>query len=252
MSENSYSPPSLEKWLAQSLRLTVFPFKPVIDTHQDWLTELGCDDFELVKKKHERSETGVFQETSLSLMMDLLRLQWTVSHQPVDVEEFPTTFNIGKYVDRKTWFRDLMIRWLPHCPPIFLMAFGGVLVIPVEDRVSGYQLLNRFLRSVNVDPETTDFLYRVNRPTVSQVFAPRKINRLTTWVVTRFIFKLSVESLANIANEKASISSESFACSLEFDINTDGENTEPLPADKLIEIFGELLDFSDELATNGA
>ena len=125
-------------------------------------------------------------------------------------------------------------------------------MIPVEDRVSGYQLLNRFLRSVNVDPETTDFLYRVKRPTVSQVFAPRKINRLTTWVVTRFIFKLSVESLANIANEKASISSESFACSLEFDINTDGENTEPLPADKLIEIFGELLDFSDELATNGA
>jgi hypothetical protein len=72
----------LEAWRAQNLRLIAFPVQPQYGVAQNWWHELtGASPENILDRpqKHEREESGTFQGYTLSLAIDLLRIQWTAT-----------------------------------------------------------------------------------------------------------------------------------------------------------------------------
>jgi hypothetical protein len=74
-----------------------------------------------------------------------------------------------------------MDQWLQHCPPINRLAFTGSLLQPVDNHPAGYEILNRYMRWVEIDPQSSEFLYRINRRANSTAVQGLDLNRLSTW-----------------------------------------------------------------------
>ena len=146
-----------------------------------------------------------------------------------------------------------MNRWLTldSCPEIQRVAFGAVLLSPVDSKVSGYRQLAAYLPSVTIDPEhSTDLLYQINRPRESATGIPDlKINRLSKWSVAQI-------STAGLVLEPTRILYHDvpqayLACRLELDINTAAERREPLPRETVSNVWQELLNLGMEIVIDG-
>jgi hypothetical protein len=124
----------------------------------------------------------------------------------------------------------------------------------VDSHTAGYQLVAKYLPSVDVDPETSDFLFQLNRPRKSTTLSGLKINRLAKWSVAKIqgvhlqMQGASAESGNLITGVKTS---ELFACRLELDINTDAGWKDTLPAESATSILGELVGLAIEIASKG-
>src|SRR5438094_560296 len=82
MSERAEAPPGPEVWRAQNLRLIAFPREPQFAARQDWWRGLTGAEPESVierRQKQEKEESGIFQDATLTLSIDLLRVQWTAA-----------------------------------------------------------------------------------------------------------------------------------------------------------------------------
>jgi hypothetical protein len=255
MSERAEAPPGPGAWRAQNLRLIAFPSEPQFAVRQGWWRGLtGADPENVVERRHkqEKEESGPFQGTTLTLGFDLLRIQWTAAPQ-LDAENFNFLEQppvIGPFMERKDWFRTLMEQWLPHCPPIHRLAFAASLLQPVETHEAGYRMLDRYLRWVEIDPHSSEFLYRINRRRASGTGIPGlMLNCLSTWVMAKFAVLVRV--IAGGHPEQQVQPTESFACAVELDINTAPEFQGLLPQADLIRIFVELVEAGVEIATRG-
>lgn len=254
MSRNADAPPNLEMWQAHNLRLIAFPAQSQYGVTQNWwqgLTGVGAENILDRPHKHEREETGTFQGHTLSLVIDLLRIQWTATPL-IDADNFNLAEQppiLGPFMDRQEWFRRSMEQWLLHCPSITRLAFAANLLQPVENHQAGYRLLDRYLRWVEIDPDSSDFLYRINRRANSAV-PGLGLNRLSTWGVTKFAVLVQAIGGGGPQGEEL-MRRERFACSVELDINTAPEFQKPLPQANLAAIFGELVDAGIHLATHG-
>lgn len=256
MSKDAPAPPDFSGWQAQYLRLISFPAEPQFSVQQDWWRTLTGEDRERrVEKSREVQEEGEFEGAILSLAIDLLKLQWTFA-PVISAESIPEGIPVlGPLMKRKDWFRGHMHRWLEISPPITRLAFAAGLFYPVESREAGYQMLNQYLRCVDVDPHSTDFLYRVNRRTASRTgVAGLNVNRLTTWSVGKFEIAIRAQTAGLSGQEEAStqtMSEEKYACALQLDINTVPQAGRNLPAESLQQIFDELIEFGVGIATHG-
>ena len=255
MSAQAESPPGPEAWLTQNLRLIAFPREPQSAVAQNWWREVtGAEPENIAEKrqKQEREESGVFEGALLSLGFDLLRIQWTAAPR-LDAENInfePQPPVLGSFTQSKDWFRGLMERWLPHCPPIHRLAFTASLLQPVPNHQSGYEMLNRYLRSVDVDPQSSEFLYRINRRRTSGTgIEGLTLNRLSTWVVAKFVVLRAV--VVGGHPEQQFQPTESIACAVELDINTTPDFHGLLPKDDLIHIFAELVEAGVDIAGQG-
>jgi hypothetical protein len=256
MSRDAPNPPSLAVWQAQYLRLIGFPDQPQNSVQQNWWHDLtGIDPETRVRRRLEVEEEGVFEGNSFSLSIDLLRLQWTLAPRmsPDNLPQGPPT--LGSFIEHKERFRFHMHNWLAMSPPVKRLAFTGVLVQPVESREAGYDLLNCYLRCVDIDRESRDILYRINRPVRSETDVPNLyINRLSTWSVAMFTLVIR-EQLVGMAGQEAGhqVAMDSkFACLLELDINTVPEPPDRiLPRESLPRILDELINLGTALATVG-
>lgn len=255
MSANAAAPPGPEAWRVQNMRLIAFPREPQSAVPQSWWREVTGAEPESVserRQKQEKEESGVYEGTLLTLGLDLLRIQWTVAPQldaeSINLEEQPPV--LGPFVQRKNWFRDLMERWLPRCPPIHRLAFTASLLQPTSNHQTGYELLNRYLRWVDIDPQSSEFLYRINRRRPSGTGIPNlMLNRLSTWVVAKF--GVLVAAVGGGHPEQQFRPTENYACAVELDINTTPDFTGLLPQDNLIRIFTELVEAGVDIAQNG-
>src|SRR5437868_1922782 len=82
MSATAAQPPGPEAWQAQNMRLIAFPREPQYAVQQDWWRALTGTEAESAidrRQKHEREESGIFEGVSLTLGIDLLRVQWTAA-----------------------------------------------------------------------------------------------------------------------------------------------------------------------------
>lgn len=239
----------LSTWQAESLRITCFPGSATEFNSANWWQEvIGEQPENTVIRAREgiRQDEGHFNGRKVIFGTQPIRIDWLMGPKEEDGE---TT--IGTFQDSLDSFLEIMARWFKVSPPLRRLAFGTILVLPVESRESGYEVLGNYLPNVKLDPiGTSDFLYQINRPRPNQSQIPELlINRLTKWsVLKRGLARFELSPGAQVALFP---SSETLACRLELDINTSGDYKSDLPSDKLIDVFNELVELTKEISLKG-
>ena len=233
------------------IRLTAFPVDPVSVDEKGWWKELtGTDPETETKKKLERQYDGTYEDAGLQLTVDPVRVQWA-RFPLVDPKDMPDEFpNIGTFPDASDYFLSMMEKWLSKSPPLKRLAFGTVLLQSVENRESGYRLLNDYLDYVQLDPNASDFTFQINRCRASDSGVDGlKINRLMKWTLFRWEIGINVSEGGK--SPRHLTPSKGFACRLELDINTVPDIENDLPNDRLIPLWKELIHIAHDIAAEG-
>ncbi len=148
---------------------------------------------------------------------------------------------IGPFTEALEDFKPLMIKWLDQCDALIRIAFGANIFLPVDSHENAYNFLDNHLKSVKIDPETSDFHYQINRKRPSKTLGEKlMINRLSKWRAINF--KLMVQEVEAV---------ESFVCALEFDINNVPIEQTTIKKESLTDVFCELIDLGIEIASEG-
>jgi hypothetical protein len=242
-------------WLAESLRFTGFPSPTAEYSEPTWWENLVGENPERrvsQPKTNTMLEQGNFGDNQLVLSLNPLRIDWRLVPREASGSEMQTIPTIGSFSDSLPRFLKLINRWIQEgmCPQLKRMAFGAILFFPVNDRLSGYEAISKYLASVKlVGATSTDFLYQINRPRNSKSNVPNLIiNRLSRWSV------MAVQgALMGIrpGMVEARFGSESSACRLELDINTDAKFSGSLPDELRFAIMEELTSLAVEIAEKG-
>lgn len=248
--------PEENQWLAYALRLTAFPVPGAQFDSSNWWVNVTGGELDLQQnnpKAGKRLEVGLFENGKLVLEIQPSRIDWRfISPEtqnvtlPVSQEELlPWQATLGNFLRTTTG-------WLSTTAPrLIRLAFGAQVAIPVGDRVAGYQILQRYLPDIHLDTQNmSDFMYQINRPRLSTTFPNLKLNRLSKWAVSRASLgqiALQLEGQAAVRT----VTHEFMASHLELDINTDSSNIEELEHMRLVALYTELVELSQEIMNRG-
>jgi hypothetical protein len=247
---------SVRDWEVESLRVTAFPTQNAEVKPDDWWQVVTGTEAEtqLVQAKlGEKRFQGNFAGGQLTLRVQPGRIDWflgrAVNAEQQAIGEMIST--VGRFDETCSRFTELVERWLPISPPLHRIAFGGAILLPVADRVTGYKRLVPYLPSVKIDPVgSRDLLYRINRPRMSQTgIKDLQLNRLSTWAVGSFEFKA-----LSISGGQTSIvtpGERTFVCKVDIDINTAAEFSGEFVPDQLRETLNELVQLGNEIIEKG-
>ena len=170
---------------------------------------------------------------------------------PIEIDQ--NRSSLGLLSEASESFNELIQKWfvVDNFPTLQRVAFGALVIQPVEDRKTGYERISKYLiNSVKLDPESSsDFLYQINRPRDSKLNFPElKINRLTKWSVQTYKhIGVAVGEESKTVYE----SEESFACRLELDINTMVNIKNRFNSNDSKNLFNELANLGLEIAEKG-
>lgn len=247
--------PDVEGWGPRVLRLSAFTQTPTLAAEQNWWQEVvGEAPEESNRKRTERVDVGMVDGRHLSLRITQFKVDLIVRPriQPEDLLDDPAPPLLGPLTENCEWFTKRAEAWF-RCagvPPIVRLAFGAKLSRPVENHDTGYRLLDQYLPSVTISPESSDFFYRINRRRPSQSISGLSVNRLTEWGVSSHTVQGAV--LTGDPEPVPVIETpEKLTCFLHLDMNTDRYRKEPLPATDLPRLFRELVDLGVEIARDG-
>jgi hypothetical protein len=240
-------------WQVALLRLTAFPVPDAQLLQQDfdwWRTVVGeSADTKISENKGNKiGEQGTFEKGVLQLIIQPRRIDWHYSVDENEIRESDKIPTLDAFQNALQVFKDIMVKWLAlqTIPPIMRLAFGAVLLQPVEGRKEGYVQLSSYL-PFNLDGEnSSDFIYQINRPRLSQTYPDGLIiNRLTKWSVLQV--KRVIAPLARDYPQ----TDELYATRLELDINTSAEFDGVFNLSDLRTIFEELIELGVEIAVEG-
>jgi hypothetical protein len=238
-----------DKWQVQILRLTLFTSGLWSGNETIWhdLTGREPDIDENRARESIRRQIGREGDGQLETVVTPVRTDVVMS--PPLQDAFQTTY-FGPAEERIPGFVSLVSSWLSRTAQtgkIIRLAFGAVLLLPVENREAGYRELDRLLSSVTVDPiSTKELLYRKNRPKIYK--GNIELNRMTTWASLDLRKFMGVGT--SLVQPSTPISEETFV-RLEVDHNTPAERTEPLALDEIVPIFEALVEMAVENAARG-
>ena len=237
-----------DDWRVEMLRLTAFPTagESSAVAKTCWSVLFGVP-YETATEDVRKGITQLRGRIDDALMV--------VTRNPVTLElrqlagdpAEPLTLDaLSPYSQAVPPFVRYAMRWFVSvdCPNLRRLAFGAILLKPVPSQKSGYEMLNGYLPSVTVDPESCDLLYQINRRRPSAVVDGLRLNRLSQWSMQQ-ARSLTVSSDGAIAHGL-----EEFACRVELDINS-VSSLDPLPADGLSHLFKELEMLASEIARDG-
>ncbi len=129
------------KWQAETLRVTAFPSPAATIAEPTWWSDLTGETPEnRTTRPRERVfiEQGSWGGRRLTLGMNPTRIDWVFGG--IEDDSPLTAFN-----DSLKALRELILQWLPTCPPIRRLAFGAVVRAPVESREAGYRQIAAYL-----------------------------------------------------------------------------------------------------------
>ena len=104
---------------------------------------------------------------------------------------------------------------------------------------------------MDIDPQSSEFLYRINWRAQSAAVQGLGLNRLSTWLVAKFAVFAQAMGAGGSPLGEALMRRERFACAVELDINTAPEFQTQLPHVHLAALFSELVDAGIHIATHG-
>ena len=254
ITDNSGSQKGLDQWQVEHLRTTAF-FLP--HTESDvregwWESVVGTPPEEERRRPQEGSirQIGRLSGNVLAVEWRSERVDWRLippgraPNQPRS--GFPV---IGTLSDTLDSFLELSGKGLEQCGSVNRVALGMVLLIPVDNIAAAYTGLQKYLPNVKMDLDgAVDFLYQINRPSISREVDGITINRLTKWSVS--ISGSIAISLVPASGILVPDPNPHFASRLELDVNT-APTASLIPADKITALFGELARLGTEIANKG-
>lgn len=248
-----------KQWLARTLRLTLFP-KGAVDVEMalPWWEQLLGSAPEVESRQRAQGLVqleGPFGRGRLSVAVSSgARIDWIL--RALDPEassspssEFPV---LGSFREIAEQFVGLMKQWLSVSPQASRLAFGAELVQPVDSIRDGYTRMGEYLtHAVKVDPESSDFFYRINRSRTSKSLGPSlRINRLSSWsVVQARYLSLVIPGGREVTGQLAPASQ--VVCRLELDINSFPDYSEELDNAQLRQLLDEFFALCTEIAERG-
>ena len=108
----------------------------------------------------------------------------------------------------------------------------------------GHEALDGFLPDVKVSPDSSDFVYQINRRRPSKVIGGLPLNRISKWTVQE------VQALVFSADGHVLRRPGKFACRVELDMNC-VPSKQPLPKDRVADLFTELVTLAAEVVSAG-
>jgi len=239
-------------WQAETLRLTAFPFERLSDKPGWWKEIIGEEPESRIVRPRQQGlqEEGDFDRGRLRVIAQPARIDWLFTVREKGDESEGPFDTLGPLALAVQVFQPPIDRWLREfAPEIKRLGFGAILLAEVPSRADGYGTLQRFLPSVRLEEDSSDFIYQINRkrPTTTGIDG-LEINRLSKWsVMLRTDMVLSFQGIAATQMPGP----VHHALRLELDINTAAEFVGPLPHDRLGDIFSELQEMAEEIAARG-
>jgi hypothetical protein len=253
MTTNGSTPP-VDAWQVESVRVTAFPSEVVPVERISWWDDIVGVPPETVVSRPKTGQyqtQGEFEGRRLVLQIQPGRIDWNVSPTVQVAEEDPKIPLLGPFTDVIASLTKVVASWLPQAPPIKRVAFGAILVQPVENRRAGYVLIKKYLPGVAIDPDgSSDFFYQINRPrpSTTPIGDDLRINRLSKWSV-------QVAQRVTVTIDSGGIEGRAFAeevaCRLEVDINTAPDFSGVLPSEQLVPLLQEMTELGREIAQKG-
>lgn len=239
-------------WQVQTLRVTVFPSPDLEVNPESWweraagIASEGSSTERRTGTYEEHGPFGAAPNARLALRVQPGRIDWMVG--AAESATVPTFGTIGEFEVLSEAFLETIRRWQPLAPGALRVAFGSVLLSEVPDHQSGYRRLAELLPSVRLDPDSSDFLYRINRPRRSRVVEGLRINRMSTWALLRLTYGGLTPDSRGIRLTRAS---NQYAAHVEVDVNTAADYEGYFAAERLPAVLDELGTFAREIAREG-
>src|SRR5262245_27779677 len=154
-------------WQVESLRVTVF-LSGQADATDWWGKYVRVQPDEVVSRvKAGFTETkGEIDGRLLTLRAEGTRVDWALSARLSESEDPETILKVMAGAFHEVTPSSLKITepWISSLAQVTRLAFGAVLIQPVESRKEGYARLAKYLGQRAPDPEnSSDFLYQINR-----------------------------------------------------------------------------------------
>jgi hypothetical protein len=249
----------MPKWRAESLRLTIFLAANAEPEAEGWWNKVVGAEPENKTAKPNRGElveAGIFEGNALTLAVQPGRIDWVLSPNLSIEDNFSEIKSVGSFERAEKTFSAIMLNWLNDCPPTVRLAYGVVLLEPIENREEGYRRIAEYVPSVEIDPvRSEDFFYQINRPRSSYVGKGMRLNRLSKWSVASFQpirFSIGIpQGQPGLSSVSSHGGTPLLACRAELDLSTAAGLQEELPHNSLPSIFQELVTLGSEIAQKG-
>lgn len=260
---HSKTSPAAAPWQVEAVRLTAFlPAASSLDPESWWAELTGQPPERQIswRKQSQSQSDGLLARPDLPaarlvLKTERARVDWLLGPE-LESQEGPPDIgsaHLGPLPDVLPVFCEMMLRWLATTGlDVTRLALGVTLRLPVKTKEEAYSLMSNYL-PFNLAPESSDFLYRINRPRPSASLDDGTIvNRLATWAVIRVQTLVISASVGGAATQEVSREGEPFvACRLELDISTAGDRPGILPQDRFEALLAEFADVAAEIAARG-
>ncbi len=141
------------------------------------------------------------------------RIDWVLRRTPILSESFDLPI-LGPLAEAVAAFRQKIQAWLALAPPGQRVAFGGILLLPVQDRLAGYATLSKLLPFEVGGKTASDVSYQINRRRAITLDGwQSQLNRLSKWSVSQF-HRVNIE----VPGGHTRTAEVATACRLEVDI----------------------------------
>ncbi len=248
----------LDEWQVENLRFTVFPTESVSMAVRFWESLIGSppDDQHSQPNKGLFTEEGTYEDTKLGVQIAPQRIDWLLYP---DIQKISGTLpTFGNYESWSQRFLELMLKWLAECPSVNRLAYGCILLHPCNNLNVAYETLKPLLPTVSIgDGNFSDLSFRINRPRTKK-FGKEDVNfnRLSTWSARDLISgNIQISSDIRETGHNLNIPIHQIASQscirLESDINTTHYRNESFAKNKLPHIFETLVEYGNEIASNG-
>ena len=249
----------LTDWTAEQLRCSAFILQGDSQPAHHWWRKLAEAEPEQVTSNPRLGSSqavGGLGPGTLIVSTQPDRVDWFLGPPLIEAVSIlepaamaPKPPSIGGAGEAFDVFSEISKRWLAfeEIPNLNRLALGGVLSHQEENKRAAYLRLPDYV-PVQVDPESSDFLYQISLPMQSRSnIEGLTINRLSKWAVTMFkLIALNAPGGPLTQDLRTTIALRS-----EIDVNTAQEYQNELPKDRLAQIFDELVDYGRDLIANG-
>lgn len=226
-------------WQIESLRKTFF-FPPDQALHDMglWRAITGTDPADQTTKPllKTSTETGEWNDYTLTVSTQPGRVDLVLT-PPITATDLP---NLGSYQERVNEFNALNLP--EELPRVIRLAFGVVALEPCNSHGDCYTGLGQILTHVEISPESREFLYRINNPSISTICNGFHLNCISTWGAIKAV---QIRMAGSTTTEEIK-----YAIRAELDLSTDADTE--LPHDANVNgLFCELISIGQNILNEG-